>query len=73
MNLSKINLSKMNWSNIIGMIVLLIAANYLYNKFQLYQKSQERKDDLNIIKKYLLGNTTGENKINDLHNSNKPI
>ena len=67
------NLSKMNWSNILGMIVLLATANYLYNKFQLYQTTQDRKDDLNIIKKYLLGNTTGENQINDLHNSNKPI
>ena len=67
------NWSKLNWSNIIVMILILTVANYLYDKFQLYRYSQERKDDLDLIKKYLLGETNLDSQIAGLQNTDKPI
>ena len=67
------NWSKMNWSNIIMTLLLLLGANYLYDKFHLYQDSRERTDDLDLIKKYLLGENNVDSEITDLHNVSKPI
>jgi hypothetical protein len=60
----------MNYNNLVISILILLAAGYVYNKFKINIDKHDNLEEVNIIKKYLLNETTdiNNNKIN-----NKPI
>lgn len=60
----------MNYNNLVISILILLAAGYVYNKFKINIDKHDNLEEVNIIKKYLLNETSdiNNNKIN-----NKPI
>ena len=62
----------MKYRNLIFSILLLLAVGYIYNKFQINVNIDDKIEDLNIIKKYLL-NTEDATTINKLSSIRKPI
>ena len=62
----------MNYKNLLISILFLFAAGYIYDKFKIKVERDDKEDDLNIIKKYLLNDK--ENYIIDkLSSIKKPI
>ena len=47
-------LNKLYYKNILISILLLMAASYVYNKFKINVERDDKIEELNIIKKYLL-------------------
>ena len=47
-------LNKLYYKNILISILLLMAASYVYNKFKINVERDDKMEELNIIKKYLL-------------------
>ena len=62
----------MNWNNLFITIILLLGLGFVYNKFKLKLDNMDMKDDLNLIQKYLLGNSD-ESDIANLGKIKKPI
>jgi hypothetical protein len=53
----------MNYKNLIFSIIILFVVGLIYNKINYYISYQEKKDDLNLIKKYLLEDDKNIGKI----------
>ena len=53
----------MNYKNLIFIIIILFVVGFIYNKINYYISYQEKKDDLNLIKKYLLEDDKNIEKI----------
>ena len=62
----------MNYSNLIISILLLFGIGLLYDKFKIKQDQSEQRDELNIIRKYLL-NEQEDDTIYQLSSIKKPI
>jgi hypothetical protein len=62
----------MKYQNYVVSIALLLAASFLYNKFKINVEHNDKVDDLNIIKKYLL-NEDESLTIDQLSSIKKPI
>ena len=62
----------MDWTNLIISIVVLLGVGYLYDKFKVHVEKQEKNKDLDLIKKYLLGDSDNS-EIHDLGSIKKPI
>ena len=64
--------SKVNYNNLIISILILFAAGYVYDKFQLNISTSDKVYELNIIKKYLL-NEHSDFTLEQLSSIKKPI
>ena len=62
----------MNYKNLLISILFLFAAGYIYDKFKIKIDKDDKEDDLNIIKKYLL-NDKENYIIHNLSSIKKPI
>lgn len=63
---------KIEYNNIIVSLLLLIGAGYIYNKLKLNIETGDKRDDLDIIKKYFL-DEQDDNYIRKLSSIKKPI
>lgn len=63
---------KLNYNNLIISFLLLFAASFIYNKFRINVETNDKLDELNIIKKYLL-NESPNNTLEQLSSIKKPI
>ena len=63
---------KLNYKNLIVSILLLFAASYIYSKFRINVETNDKLDELNIVKKYLL-NENSNNTLQQLSSIKKPI
>ncbi len=66
------NFNNLNYHNLIISILILLAAGYIYDKFKLKVELDDKTEELNIIKKYLL-NEKDYSTIERLSSINKPI
>ena len=64
--------SKVNYNNLIISILILFAAGYVYDKFNLNISKSDKVYELNIIKKYLL-NEHNDFTLEQLSSIKKPI
>lgn len=62
----------MNYNNLIISILIMFAAGYIYDKFKINTERDDKRQELNIIKKYLL-NTDDDSVIDQLSAIKKPI
>tara|TARA_B110001452_G_C15238339_1_gene428763 strand:- start:2623 stop:3621 length:999 start_codon:yes stop_codon:yes gene_type:complete len=63
---------KIDYKNLVISILLILAAGYIYDKFKINVENSDKKNELNIIKKYLL-NEQEYNTIDNLSSIKKPI
>ena len=56
------DLKKINYKNLIISVLLLFAASFIYNKFKINVENNDKIEELNIIKKYLLNEHPDNNK-----------
>tara|TARA_B100000989_G_scaffold263734_1_gene215776 strand:+ start:1120 stop:2127 length:1008 start_codon:yes stop_codon:yes gene_type:complete len=68
------DLKKVNYSNLIISFLLLFAASFIYSKFRINVETDDKVQELNIIKKYLLNENSNSNTtLQELSSIKKPI
>jgi len=65
-------LKKLNYNNLIISFLLIFAASFIYSKFRINVETNDKIDELNIVKKYLL-NEGSDITLQQLSSIKKPI